>query len=422
MNAFGLCVGFIAVFLNLANGADWPAWRGPAGDGTSKETNLPLRWSTNENVRWRVPLPDRGNSTPIIFGDRVYITQAIEKDNKRLLMCFDRHTGKALWESGTTYSEKEPTHETNPYCSASPVTDGERVIASFGSAGLFCYDRNGKELWRRDFGKQWHVWGNAASPVIWKDICFLNVGPGVNTFLVALDKKTGETVWQHQEPGGHFGDAKPGEEQRSVWIGSWSTPLLIQTGMAEELIMTWPKRVASYEPQSGKENWTCGGLNPLVYTSPLFENGAVVAMGGFGGSALAVKTGGKGDVTDTHRLWHKPKNKQRIGSGVMHGGHVYILTDPGIAECIDVKTGTPVWEERLKGPGAKGDSWSSMVEAGDRLYVVNQSGDSFVLRASPTFEVLATNSIPERTMASLAPAHGDIFLRTYQHLYCLGGR
>jgi len=417
-----ICLAVTFVFTAVSSAKDWPAWRGPNGDGVCTEKSLPLHWSTNENVRWKVALPDRGNSTPIVYGDRVFITQAIEKDGKRMLLCFDRSTGKKLWESGTTYTEKEPTHETNPYCSASPVTDGERVIASFGSAGLFCYDMNGKEIWRRDFGKQRHIWGNAASPVIWKNLCFLNVGPGERTSLVALDKKTGETVWQHDEAGGHYGEAKPGENQASVWIGSWSTPLMIKEAGTDEMIMSWPKRVAAYEPGSGKELWTCSGLNPLVYTSPLLSDGVVVAMGGFGGSSLGVKTGGHGDVTETHRLWQRPKNRQRIGSGVVHDGHVYMLTDPGIAECYDMKTGTMRYEERVKGPGAKADNWSSMVLAGDNLYAINQSGDAFVLRASPKFEVLATNSLPEMTRASIAPAHGNLFVRTYKHLWCIGER
>jgi outer membrane protein assembly factor BamB len=179
-----------------ASAANWPAWRGPAGTGVCLETNLPLRWSTNENIRWRTPLPERGNSTPVVWGDRVFVTQAVEKEHGRFLMCFDKKTGKFLWKSGTTYTDKEPTHGTNPYCSASPVTDGQIVVASFGSAGLYAYDFSGKELWRRDFGKQHHIWGNAASPVIYKDLCILNVGPGERTFLVAVDKKTGDEKWR----------------------------------------------------------------------------------------------------------------------------------------------------------------------------------------------------------------------------------
>jgi outer membrane protein assembly factor BamB len=410
---------FALLLSSLCALANWPAWRGPDGTGVARDSKLPLRWTTNENIRWRTPLPERGNSTPIIWKDRVFVTQAIEKENRRTLMCFDRKTGKLLWQKGVTYPEKEPTHGTNPYCSASPATDGERILASYGSAGLYCYDLDGKELWHRDLGKQHHIWGNAASPVLHENLCILNVGPGERTFLMAFDKKTGSTVWEVPEPGGHYGEAKPGEDAKSVWIGSWSTPIIIKEGGRERLIMSFPKRVASLEPKSGKEIWTCAGLNPLVYTSPLSDDGIVVAMGGFGGSAIAVKTGGSGDVTETHRLWQHPRAKQRIGSGVIHDGHVYILNEPPIAECYELKTGKLVSDQRLKGSGPKGENWSSMVLAGDRIYVINQSGDTFVLKATPTMETLAINSIGEFTNASIAPSDGEIFIRTYKQLWCV---
>jgi outer membrane protein assembly factor BamB len=397
--------------------ANWPAWRGPEGTGVARDSKLPVRWSTNENIRWRTPLPERGNSTPIVWKDAVFITQAIEKENRRTLMRIDRKTGKQRWQKGVTYSEKEPTHDTNPYCSASAVTDGERIVASYGSAGLSCYDFDGKELWHRDLGKQHHIWGNAASPVLYKDICILNVGPGERQFLIALDKKTGSTVWQVDEPGGDFGQAKPNAQ--SVWIGSWSTPIIINENGTDRLIMSFPNRVASLDPKSGKEIWTCAGLNPLVYTSPLYDDGVVVAMGGYSGSALAVKTGGKGDVTETHRLWQHPRTKQRIGSGVIHDGHIYILNELPTAECFELKTGKLVTQQRLKGSGAKGETWSSMLLAGDKLYVINQSGDTFVLKATPQMETLAINSLGEFTNASLAPSEGEIFIRTHKHLWCV---
>jgi outer membrane protein assembly factor BamB len=408
----------LAFLANPVSSSNWPAWRGPQGTGICTETNLPLHWSTNQNVRWRTPLPEPGNSTPVVWGNRVFITQAISKENRRTLVCFDRPSGKQLWQQGVVYPERELSHETNPHCSASPVTDGERVIASFGSAGLYCYDLDGKTIWNRDLGKQTHIWGNAASPMLHGNLCILNFGPGDRTFLIAVDKKTGQTVWQKDEPGGATGEKKSTDD-KPEWIGSWSTPVAINVDGHEELIMSFPKRVVAFEPRTGAELWTCRGLNPLVYTSPLYDEGVIVSMGGFGGSALAVRPGGRGDVTDSRRLWQIPKTRQRIGSGVISAGHIYIHTDPGVAECFDLQTGKAVWEERLKGPGAKGDSWSSMVRSGERLYVVNQSGDTFVLKASPKFEVLATNSVAERTLSSLAVSQGDIFIRTYKALWCI---
>src|SRR6266498_1208719 len=408
----------IAPLVSPAALADnWPQWRGPEGTGVSADRNLPLHWSTNENVRWRSALPDRGNSTPIVWSNRVFITQAIEKENRRTVMCFNRADGQLLWQTGVTWAGKEVTHETNPLCAASPATDGGRVIASFASAGRYCYDFSGRELWHRDLGRQAHIWGNGASPVVHGDLCFLNFGPGERTFLIAANKATGQTVWQANEPGGNSGEEKPGEKPN--WVGSWSTPIIARVNGREELIMSWPGRVAAYDPKTGRELWTCGGLNPLVYTSPLYAEAIVVAMGGFMGSALAVTAGGAGDVTGTHRLWHHPKTKQRIGSGVVHDGHIYILNDPGVAECYELKTGQLLWEERIAGKGPDNSSWSSPVSTGDHLYVINHSGDTFVLRASPKFELLATNSLGEPDNASLAVSDGDIFIRTQRALWCI---
>jgi outer membrane protein assembly factor BamB len=376
-----------------------------------------MEWSATKNVKWKVALPERGNSSPVVWGDRVFVTQAIKEEGRRTLMCFDRREGKLLWQKGVVYKEKELTHGTNPYCSASPVTDGERVIVSHASAGLFCYDFEGKELWRRVLGPQKHIWGNGASPVIHKNLCILNHGPGESTFLVALDKTNGTQKWRHDEPGGHSGGKKEGEN--SQWRGSWATPILIKVKGKNQLVMSYPGRVAAFDPLAGRELWTCRGLNPLVYTSPLYSEGIVVAMGGYGGTAMATRVGEKGDVTATHQLWTRPKEKQRIGSGVIQEGHIYILNEPGIAQCIGLKTGKVIWEEKLKGKGSRSRSWSSMVLADGKIYATNQSADSFVLKASPKFELLGTNSLGEMTQSSMAISNGEIFIRTYKHLWCI---
>ena len=387
-------------------------WRGAHGDGTCSESNLPTKWSTTENVAWKVKLPERGNSTPVVWQNKVFVTQAIEKQGKRLLLCFDKKTGKQLWDAGTIYKEAELTHATNPYCSASPATDGERVIVYFASAGVFCYDLEGKELWKRtDLGKQHHIWGNGTSPVIAGDRVFLNFGPGENTVMYCFDKKTGKTLWQHREPGGSSGEAG-----NTTWQGSWSDPLVRRVGSRDELIMSYTGRACAFDPASGKELWTCGGLTKLVYNSPLFADGTVYAMCGYGGSALAVKAGGNGDVTEKNRLWLLPKVSQRIGSGVIHDGYHYILSDGGIAECRDLKTGEMVFQERLKG-----NNWSSLVLSADgKCYAANQIGDCFVFKASPKFELVATNSLDEKIIGSVAVSDGQLFIRGYEHLWCIG--
>ena len=413
-----------------APAANWPAWRGANADGISSEKNLPVKWSKTENVRWRAPLPEAGNSTPVIWGDRVFVTQPV--GDRRTLMCFSRADGKLLWQVGITTKEKEPTHGTNPFCSASPATDGERVIVSFASDGLYCYDFSGKELWRRtDLGRQIHIWGNAASPVLHKDLCFLNFGPGETTYLLAVDKRTGKTLWKNDEPGGDSGAPPPAAKDapvdkkaapRAKWVGSWTTPIIVNEGGRDSLLMSWPGRVCSLDPATGKERWTCAGLNPLVYTSPLHANGIAVGMGGFGGMALAVRTGGSGDVTATQRLWHHPRSPQRIGSGVIHEGHIYIHNDPGTAMCLNLETGKEVWNERLTGGSASGQNWSSVLLADGKCYTITQGGDCFVFKASPTFELLATNPLGERSNSSLAASDGALFIRTHQSLWCIGAK
>lgn len=393
---------------------NWPMWRGANGDGSCSESNLPEKWSQTENVVWKVALPERGNSTPVVWGDKVFVTQAIEKEGKRLLLCFDKKTGKQLWDAGTIYKEPELTHATNPYCAASPATDGERVIVFFASAGVFCYDMEGQELWKRtDLGEQRHIWGNGTSPVLAGDRVFLNFGPGENTVMYCFDKKTGKTLWQHKEPGGASGE---GADKK--WLGSWSDPLLRKVGARDELLMSYPGRACAFDPVSGAELWSSGGLTKLVYNSPLYADGVMYAMCGYNGAALAVKAGGSGDVTETNRMWLLPKVSQRIGSGVIHEGHHYILSDGGIAECRNLKTGEVVFQERLKG-----NNWSSLVLSADgKCYAANQIGDCFVFKASPDFELLATNSLGEKIIGSIAVSDRRLFIRGYQHLWCIGGK
>ena len=405
----------LILFITGISSADnWPAWRGLHGDGSSAEKKLPLKWSPTENVRWKVKLPGPGSSTPIIWGDRIFLTQSLNKEgSERAVMCFDRSEGKLLWQKSIPFEGKESTHATNPYCSASPVTDGERVIASMGSAGVVCYDFEGKQLWQRDLGIFEHVWGTAAAPILYGDLVILNCGPGERTFLLAMNKKTGEDVWKIEIPGGDRDNKKGGG-----WIGSWSTPRIVSVDGKDQLIMSWPMAVKAHDPKDGTVLWECEGLTRLVYTSPLISSDAVVAMSGYGGSAVAVKLGGKGDVTTTHRLWHHSKqNPQRIGSGVIVGDHVYMANaGPGTVQCIEVRTGKQLWDTQRLG----NSHWGSIVHADGKLFVTDQNGDTHIFAAKPEFESLGKNRLGEHTDASIAISNGELFIRTYQHLWCIG--
>jgi outer membrane protein assembly factor BamB len=412
----GLYLAVCGVLLSCAAALpadNWPAWRGPHGDGHARAKAPPLTWSQTENVRWKTPLPGPGNSSPIVWNDRVFLTQALDNGRRRAVLCFDRANGKLLWQRETVYSEKESTHETNPYCSASPVTDGERVVASLGSAGLVCYNFAGKELWRKEVGKLEHIWGNASSPILYGDLVILWCGPGERQFLLAVNKSSGETVWKHEEPGGKSGKAGPKE-----WLGSFCTPLVARVGDRDELILGVPKKVKGFDPKTGRELWSCGGMGNLVYASPVCSaDGIVMVVSGYYGPALAVRAGGTGDVTDTRRLWHHTqRHPQRVGSPVIVGGHAYLLNESGLAQCFEVKTGKDLWhKERVSGA-----SWSSPVYAAGRLYINTMNGDTLVLSASPKYELLARNSLGERVLSSVAVAGDEIFVRSYKQLWCLG--
>lgn len=415
---------------------NWPAWRGPDGNGVSRESTLPLRWSTNENVRWRVALPGPGNSTPIVWNGRVFLTQAVPSENRRTVMCLNQRDGKLLWQCGTVSATKDAGGTANPPCTPSPVTDGKCVVAWFGSAGLFCFDLEGRELWHRDLGRQSHGWGYASSPVLHSNLCLLNFGPGQRSFLIALDKHTGRTVWQFDIPpmaadakwedfGGDLKDWKRlGSPTMPEVTGSCATPVVVNVAGREELVLALPLRVMAFAPLTGERLWSCEGLNTGAYSSPFFGEGLLAVVGsGLKNAAMAIRPGGRGDVTGTHRIWHSalPGSKSCIGSGLVYRGHIYLMTTMGFAVCLELQTGKVVWEERMTGSGARNASWSSPVLAGDRLYLSNQNADIFVLQAGPKFECQATNSLGgEQMNASLAVSDGDIFVRTHKHLWCVG--
>jgi outer membrane protein assembly factor BamB len=597
-----IVAGVASVLASTSQADDWPAWRGPQLIGVSSDADLPLQWTKTDNVRWRADLPGPGNSSPIVWGDRVFVSQAVAADKRRTLMCFDRASGDMLWQAGVTYTDEEPTHGTNPYCAGTPATDGQRIYVCFGSPGVYAYDFAGNEIWHTDLGKLSHVFGTAVSPIVYGDLCILNFGPGEGTRLVALDKKSGQTVWEASppavdpselappggggrgpgafgpgrmlapamfaeadadgdlsltrdelvalaeswfakldatksgqidqdqfaenlqevlpSPGGfrpraNAGDGGAGGQQRGgfgpgrfigpglfsaldtdkngtlnlqemkdsfakwheQWAGenksvtedqlrdgltavlpqpnfggpgrppgdgrppggggpgggpggrggfaqfggSWSTPIIVRAGDRDELIVAFPARIVAYDPKSGDQLWVSKGLGGTIYSTPLANGDLVVATssGIEGGSALAVHVGGSGDVTETQRKWRLERTESQMGSGVIHEGHFYTISQDGIAACRELDTGKEVWKRRLRGSSSRGGVWSSMLLAGNKIYIPNQSGDVFVLAASPKYQLLATNSVDEATNASLAASNGELFMRTDTSLWCI---
>jgi outer membrane protein assembly factor BamB len=403
----------VATFALPVMADNWPAWRGADGTGISRETGLPVQWSTTQNIRWKVPLPEPCNSTPIVWEDRVFLTQGLNGGKRRALIALDRNTGETLWQQEVTCDIEETTHRQNPPCSSSPITDGKFVYANFASGGILACTLDGKRVWHRDLGPVLSRWGNGGSPVLHGHLLIVFHGPGTPSILYGLDRESGRTVWSSEETA-----------INSPVFGSWSTPVVVRVGDHDELIMPLPGGnvggpgwFKGYDPATGKVFWQIEGLGNEIYAMPIVGAGGrvIVGVSGHNGPVVAIKPGGSGNVTGTHRLWRiDARNPQRVGSGVIHEGHLFLADATGILQCLKVDTGEPVFQERLGG-----NLWGSILLAEGRLYLSNLEGDTFVVRASPKFELLATNSIGEPTYAALAVSAGHFFLRTHGHLYCI---
>ncbi len=411
----------LSLFLTLLSSAvasNWPAWRGPKADGVTPETDLPLHFNATEGVKWKIDLPERGNSTPVIWGSQIFLTQAV--GSKRTVMCLDRNDGHTLWQAGPEWHGEDLTHQTNPYCSSSPATDGERVVAWFGSAGLWCWSLDGKEQWQVDLGLQKHIWGYAASPVLYGELCILNFGPGESSFIVAVNKRTGKEVWRFNVP---EAEVKEGSGGQKGFSGSWNTGFVTTIGGHEEYLLSLPGAVFGLNPQTGKELWHCNGLNALAYAEVLVgDDGVLAGFGGYAGFSVGVKAGGAGNITSMNRLWQEKKNPQRIGSNVALGKHAWLTGEPGVIQCIDLMTGNELWKERMQTPSGRANTWSSLLRSGERIYAVTQNSDVIVFKASAEkYEQLAVNSMADGlTNSSLAVSNGQLFLRTHKHLWCIG--
>lgn len=397
---------------------DWPAFRGPAGLGVTGDTGFPTSWSEKENVRWKTELPNRGNESPVVAAGLVFVTSATDDGSQRRLHCFNRKDGSEKWTRKVEFQAGEKTHQTNPFGAATPAVSSNKVVVWHGSAGLFCYDLEGKELWSAQPGTVTHIWGYGSSPVIHDGKVILNFGPGVAQAIVAYDLETGNEAWRHKEPGGT-------DDRGGRMVGSWSTPVIADVGEAAQIVCSLPTRVVSLSPEDGAVIWSCDGLigknGNLVYTSPLISKGIGVAMGGYTGPALAFRLDGKGDVTKTHRLWYDDsKQPQRISSGVIVGDHIFMANaGPGILQCLELKTGKEVWKER--GPGA--NHWGQMCFADGHLFVTNQKSQTVVFAPNAEkYEQVAVNSLSGSSNSTPAFSDGEIFLRTSKHLYCVSSK
>ena len=397
----------------LTAGEHWPAWRGSDNNGVvdAPDESYATEWSSEKNIAWRTQLDAPGNSSPIVWGDRVFLTEGQNRNQQRSLLCFNAGDGKLLWTQSVKRPTKDPTHKTNPGVSSSPLTDGKIVFAWHGNAGLHAYDFGGKLLWSADLGDDYkHIWGaNAGSPVFFKNQIIVHAGPGSAARLFAIDKSNGDIVWKKDLP-------EAASKKFDQFKGSWATPRIIDNGGRDEMIIPLAGQLTSFDPNTGVELWRCTGLSDLSYTDAMIGEAHLVAMCGYGGPALGMRRPSAtdtGDLTDSHRLWHvsKPKPPQRIGSGQIIGDHIYMVNAPGIAQCIELKTGKELWKKRLGR-----ETWSSLNIVNGLLYSTDKSSTTHVLEPSTDgLKVKATNHItPPQDNANSTPAFagGTIYLRT----------
>jgi len=392
------------LFAMSAAGADWPGWRGPHGDGRSDEAGIPVKWSKTENIAWKVPIPGTGHSSPVIWGDQVFVTSCIEEEQKRMLYCFDRKTGEKKWEKVVLKAKLENKHKLNSFASSTPATDGKQIWVSFldvDKALLVCYDFDGKEVWRKEPGKFESKHGFCSPPILYKDLVILNGDHDGDGYLVALDKATGEEKWRAERP----------NKTRS-----YCPPLLIEAAGRKQLVFSGSKCVAGYNPDTGEQIWIVDGPTEQFVASLVFTKDVIFLTYGFPKlGVMGIKPDGKGNVTDTHVLYNIENGGGYVPSPIAQGDYCFVVRDEGVAACYEAKSGERQWNQRL----GKHHS-ASPVSAEGRLYFIDDDGRTWVVKATDKFEVLARNDLGEECYASPAISHGQLFIRGLHSMYCIG--
>jgi outer membrane protein assembly factor BamB len=440
-----------AVFVSTTHAGDWSRFRGPNGSGVSSDkAATPVKWSDSENLKWKIELPGPGLSSPIVVGDRVFVTAwsgygvdrsdpGDQENLKRHLVCVDRKTGKELWSKTVDSYLPEDRYRgmfaQNGYASHTPVSDGERVYAFFGKTGVIAYDLKGKKLWSKSVGTGSGIrgWGSASSPII-HDEHLIVTASAESEALIALDRKTGKQVWKQE---GDFG-------------GTWGTPIIADLPDGnKEIVIAVPYEIWGLNAKTGKLRWYCDGIpSDSMCASPVTSGGVVYAVGGRGGGTIAVKAGGRKDVNKTHVKW-TGRDRGRIGSPIVVDGRMYWVSGK-VVSCIDVTTGKRIYQSRLEGSSrsragdgdgdggsggrgsrgrggfggggfGSGQDYSSLVAADGKGYYVSRSGDAYVFQLGAEFKQLAHNRFSDGGEFSATPAlsDGQLFIRSSKYLYCV---
>jgi outer membrane protein assembly factor BamB len=406
----------LLVATSTLSAADWTQFRGPGGQGSSPEKGLPVAWGPNQNLAWKTDLPGPGTSSPVFLGDRLYLTcftgynvpgrpPGDQANLNRHVLCLDRKSGRVVWDR--EYAPKLPEQETirdgHGYASSTPAVDADGIVVFFGKSGVVGLDHTGKQLWHADVGSNLHGWGSAASPVIHDGLVFVNASVESES-LFALDRKTGKEVWR----------ARGIRE-------SWNTPVLVKnkTG-GTELVVAILGKVLGFDPATGNQLWSCAtDIGWYMVPSVVAHGDVVYCIGGRdGGGSLAVRTGGRGDVTRTHRLWAVKKGAN-VPSPVFRDGHLFWVNEStGAACCADAATGTVLYEERLPRIGIV---YASALLADGNVYYLDRGGRCCVVAAKPAYELLGTNDLRDGSIFNATPVavDGRLFIRSDKALYCL---
>lgn len=383
----------------------WPGWRGPRGDGHSLETGLPVKW-TAESVEWKTPLKGWGQSSPVLWGDRIFLTTALEKGRERVVFCVDRKTGKIEWEKTAWTGDPEPSHAMNGWASATCAVDAERVYAFFGrGGGLHCYTHEGAPVWSKDLGPFESPWGTAACPILAGELVIQNCDADKNARLVAFDRKTGKEAWSAAR-----------ESNRG-----WSTPVLIEAAGRKELVLNGHTGTIAYAPDTGKELWSvkcpAGRGEPTVTPA---DGVLYVANGLSGGGLYSIRPGGSGDVTPTHRLWLSPRKGRDTPSPIVLGTTVLLMSlNPDVVTAYDAASGKELWKQRVGSQvSASPVAWEG------KAFFITEAGETVVVDPASDGKIIGRNTVGaakgELFRASITPLGGQVFIRSDKFLYAIG--
>ncbi len=397
----------VAVWLTPAARAEnWPTWRGPRLDGTSLDMKAPVRWSGTSNVVWKTEMPGIGHASPIVWGDRVFTVAMLPAENARVLLCLDRGSGRVLWQKTVLVSPLERKHPLNSHASSTPATDGERVYVAFldrQEMVVAAYDFSGEQKWLVRPGGFSSMHGFCSSPILYDDLAIVNGDHDGDSYLVALDRRSGKTRWKI-----------PRENKTR----SYCVPLIRELSGRTQMVLSGDKCVASYNPRDGQRHWIIDGPTDQFVASVVYNDraGLLFITGGYPEHhILAVKPDGQGNITRTDKIvWRTNRGVSYVPSPISEGDYFLVVSDSGVAHCFEAKSGKIAWQERM------GEHHASLTSANGLVYFLNDDGVTHVVKPGPAYELIARNELGERTFASPAISDGRIFIRGDRHMFCVG--